>query len=149
MFQSDPIKSGPLGLRYTILDLRKKRVTIPSVTWAERFPHAPSAGRFLPQGSLGTSTVGLLVMVVTGTFAIQDAGSRLVTTFAPTSSAFRIAIQLFGLFGPLLLIGQCASCRCDFANVEPAPDECIVCPECGAAWKIRPVDANPVQDRAA
>lgn len=164
-FQPEPVKPGPLGLHYTIFDHRGKRVPIPTVTWAERFAHAPSATRFLPQVSLSISTIGLLALVITGTFAMQEAASRLAVTFTPHSSATKTAIQLLGLFGPLLVIGlllvagiffsaskiwipavarywlsigQCASCRYDLANIEPAPDACTVCPECGAAWKITP-----------
>ncbi|MBS0190508.1 MAG: hypothetical protein JSR52_05100 [Planctomycetes bacterium] len=163
-FQSDPVKPGPIGLHYTIFDHRGIRVPIANVSWAERLAHAPSASRFLPKFSLSFSTIGLLVLVVTGTFAMQEAASRLAITFSPNSAASKTAIQLFGLFGPLLFvlllifggvvfsasriwipavarhwlsIGQCASCRYDLTNAEPAMDECLVCPECGAAWKLR------------
>lgn len=168
-FQPDPVKPGPLGLRYTIIDHRGKRVLIANVTWADRFAHAPSATRFLPQVSFSISTIGLLVLVITGTFAMQEAASRLAVTLTPHSSASKTAIQLLGLFGPLIFIslllvggiffsaskiwipavarywlsiGQCASCRYDLANVEPAPDTCVVCPECGAAWKISRADPS-------
>jgi len=162
-FEPIAVKPGPIGLRYTILDHRGARRPLASATWTERAAHAPNASRFLPKLSMSVSTIGLLVLVITATFAMQDAGSRLATTVAPGSSAAKTAIQLLGLFGPLLTvillillglffsasriwmpavarywlsIGQCASCRYDIASVEPAQDRCVVCPECGAAWKI-------------
>jgi len=169
-FQPDLVKPGPIGLRYTILDHRGGRRPLASATWAERAAHAPNASRFLPKLSMSVSTIGLLVLVVTATFAMQDAGSRLATTVSPGSSAAKIAIQLLGLFGPLLFIillillglffsasriwmpavarywlsiGQCASCRYDIASVEPAQDACVVCPECGAAWKLGRPNSEP------
>jgi predicted RNA-binding Zn-ribbon protein involved in translation (DUF1610 family) len=162
-FQPDLVKPGPIGLRYTILDHRGARRPLATATWTERAAHAPNASRFLPKLSMSVSTIGLLVLVVTATFAMQDAGSRLATTISPGSSVAKTAIQLLGLFGPLLIIillillglffsasriwmpavarhwlsiGQCASCRYDIAEIEPEVDACVVCPECGAAWKI-------------
>lgn len=163
-FLPEPVKPGPFGLRYTILDHRGTRRSLAHATWAERVEHAPGAGRFLPTFSMSVSTIGLLLLVVTATFALQDAGSRLAATFSPSSSVAKTAIQLLGLLGPLLITvalllaglvfsasriwmpavarywlstGQCASCRYELARVEPASDGCVVCPECGAAWKIR------------
>ncbi|MBX3388864.1 MAG: hypothetical protein KF691_05360 [Phycisphaeraceae bacterium] len=170
-FLPDPVKPGPFGLRYTVLDHRGMRRPLASATWAERVAHAPNAGRFLPKFPMSASTIGLILLVVAATFAMQDAGSRLAATFSPGSSVAKTAIQLLGLFGPLLFtvvlllaglvfsasriwmpavarywlsIGQCASCRYDLARVEPAPDEYVVCPECGAAWRIsRERSENP------
>lgn len=31
--------------------------------------------------------------------------------------------------------GYCASCGQDLTGVAPADDDCVVCPECGAAWR--------------
>jgi hypothetical protein len=32
--------------------------------------------------------------------------------------------------------GRCASCRYSLIGVSAAPDGCVVCPECGAAWRV-------------
>ena len=169
-FQPDFVKPGPIGLRYTILDHRGARRPLANATWTERAAHAPNASRFLPKLSMSVSTIGLLVLVVTATFAMQDAGSRLATTVLPGSSFAKTAIQLLGLFGPLLIIillillglffsasriwmpavarywlsiGQCASCKYDITSVEPEQDGCVVCPECGAAWKLTATGVVP------
>jgi hypothetical protein len=33
--------------------------------------------------------------------------------------------------------GYCASCAYDLKSIAPEPDGCQLCPECGAAWRIR------------
>jgi hypothetical protein len=34
--------------------------------------------------------------------------------------------------------GRCGACAFDLAGLEAAEDGCTVCPECGAAWVVRP-----------
>lgn len=41
----------------------------------------------------------------------------------------------------LLESGQCPGCLYKVWTVNPEPDGCTVCPECGAAWRVEPVDA--------
>lgn len=36
----------------------------------------------------------------------------------------------------MLLIGRCPSCTYSLAGCAVEADECTVCPECGAAWRI-------------
>lgn len=36
----------------------------------------------------------------------------------------------------MLRRGQCASCSYPIADLNPTPDGCTICPECGAAWKL-------------
>ncbi|GJM19999.1 MAG: hypothetical protein DHS20C14_22120 [Phycisphaeraceae bacterium] len=40
---------------------------------------------------------------------------------------------------PRLIAGlplACPACTYDLAGLEPAPDGCTVCPECGGAWRM-------------
>lgn len=37
----------------------------------------------------------------------------------------------------------CPSCRYDLAGLSPEGDGCVVCPECGAAWKVGNALASP------
>jgi hypothetical protein len=50
----------------------------------------------------------------------------------------------------LLQAGRCASCGYLIDSLGPSPDGCVVCPECGAAWKsARVTPANlPLTDTA-
>ena len=36
-----------------------------------------------------------------------------------------------------LSLGRCASCGYDLSHHHPEADGCSVCPECGAAWRLR------------
>lgn len=171
-FEPDPVQPGPFGLRYTILDHRGIRRPLAGATWVERAKHAPSASRFLPKVSFGLSTIGLFVLVMIGTFAMQEAGARMAAAFGRGARGANFAIQVLGHFGPLLIIGillllglvfsashiwmpavarywlsigQCASCRYDISKVEPGADGCVTCPECGGAWRInRESSENPI-----
>jgi hypothetical protein len=37
--------------------------------------------------------------------------------------------------------GHCPACGYEITDLPPAPDGCTVCPECGAAWRCREVEA--------
>lgn len=37
----------------------------------------------------------------------------------------------------------CPSCGYALENLDPAPDGCTVCPECGAAWRLTPPITPP------
>lgn len=166
-FDPMPVQPGRVGLRYTILDHRGTLRPMADATWSERLRHAAGASRFLPRVSFSLSTIGLLALVFAGTFAMQEAGSRLAATFGRTAGETpHFVIRALGLFGPLIIIGvllvagvlssamriwmpavarywlsigECASCRYDISNIEPSSDGCVVCPECGGAWKINRV----------
>lgn len=36
----------------------------------------------------------------------------------------------------LLRMKECPSCRYHLDDLEPDPDGCTICPECGAAWRV-------------
>ncbi len=38
----------------------------------------------------------------------------------------------------LIARGTCACCEYEIAGLPIEPDGCVVCPECGAAWKVHP-----------
>ncbi len=170
-FDPLPVDPGPFGWRYSIFDHREIRCPLAKATWGERLSHAPNASRFLPKFSFSVSTIGLLILVLIGTFVMQEMASRLAAGFTSQNSGLiRSFTQLLGLFGPLLLIGvfilvaifvsalrvwmpavarywlsigQCASCRYDLSGVAVAADGCTVCPECGAAWRLMPTISEP------
>ncbi|MFO0861538.1 MAG: hypothetical protein U0570_13370 [Phycisphaerales bacterium] len=163
IFRPRPVKPGPFGLHYTILDHRGKQKPMASATWAERMRHGTGASRFLPRLSFSVSSLGLATLVVAGTFAIQEAGSRVASTFGRASEHAHLLVKVIGLFGPLIVIGflllagilfsatriwipaiaqywlslgECPSCRYGLASIEPEADGCTVCPECGGAWEL-------------
>lgn len=39
--------------------------------------------------------------------------------------------------------GLCGACGYPLDSLEPGPDGCVQCPECGAAWKPRPPGITP------
>ncbi|MCL4742688.1 MAG: hypothetical protein KJZ54_10850 [Phycisphaerales bacterium] len=84
--------------------------------------------------------------------------SRTILGTPPSFEAWRIGLMILtgatmGGAGPLAMIfvarrllaseiarfivgaGACASCDYPLAGVPEAPDGCVVCPECGAAWR--------------
>lgn len=55
----------------------------------------------------------------------------------------RITLAADALIQLWLIKGRCPSCGYTLAGIEPSPDDaCVVCPECGSAWRP-PRDASP------
>jgi len=107
-----------------------------------------------------------MIIAIVCTFMLQDfvqramAGSRTIkpgeinavtqaiglfapiflTMFFAGASVFAIATRVWipGVAKQWLSMGTCASCRYNVAEIEPETDGCVVCPECGAAWKLNP-----------
>ncbi len=44
----------------------------------------------------------------------------------------------------LLRSGLCPSCAYKLDDITPEPDGCIICPECGGAWRLRSKDGTAV-----
>lgn len=57
---------------------------------------------------------------------------------AGTFSSRKLKDQAAQLVGTLLGAGRCGSCAYPVAKLNPEPDGCVACPECGAAWKSDP-----------
>jgi hypothetical protein len=48
-----------------------------------------------------------------------------------------ILVKVKGVFAAAFLeIARCPSCGQELSNLVPREDDCTVCPECGAAWKV-------------
>lgn len=43
----------------------------------------------------------------------------------------------------LLVAGRCPQCAYVLEDLKSEPDGCIVCPECGAAWKAEAIGKSP------
>lgn len=52
------------------------------------------------------------------------------------------------LRGGLVRIGRCGVCAYDVRGLAPEADGCVVCPECGAAWKPTAREAQTSTMRA-
>ncbi|MGH7244406.1 MAG: hypothetical protein ACREJD_13425 [Phycisphaerales bacterium] len=173
-FLPPPVKPGPFGIRFTVIDHRGNRRELAKATWSERFLHSPEVARRIPGQSFKASSIGVIVAAIVATFAIQDLvqrtliGSRTVnakdvhavtqaiglfapfflTMFLAGASVFAIATRVWipGVARQWLSLGTCAGCRYDLRDIEPAADGCTVCPECGGAWKLQ--QAHPTESRA-
>lgn len=53
-------------------------------------------------------------------------------------SVFRYKPMLEWLASRRLSFYQCGSCLYQLDGINPDPDGCTLCPECGAAWKLPP-----------
>jgi hypothetical protein len=69
--------------------------------------------------------------------------------FGLAMGAFIAAVLRAGLrdcFAPAYLAaGRCGACAFPLQGLNPEPDNCTVCPECGAAWKLLPHDHETPQ----
>jgi hypothetical protein len=41
--------------------------------------------------------------------------------------------------GLYLDLGRCPQCAYRLSDLKPEPDGCVVCPECGAAWRAEAI----------
>jgi hypothetical protein len=95
--------------------------------------------------SVAGGGVGAAAAVVCGRLGLTDIGASLVVwtsagavmcvvylTLPPRRSVGR-AVAL------LLDHGLCAACGYSLAEISTQQDGCRVCPECGAAWRVREV----------
>lgn len=170
-FLPDPVRPGPFGVRFSVFDHRGVRRNLAKASWADRFRHSPEVARRIPVLTVKASSVGVGIIVIVCTFMIQDftqramAGARTVkpgeihfvtqaiglfapvffTMFFAGASIFAIATRVWipGVARQWLAMGSCASCRYSLAEIEPEADGCVVCPECGGAWKISRTNSEP------
>lgn len=75
-----------------------------------------------PASGIGATVV--VAFVAGGTFAIVNRDQ------SRTERARRLA-----------RIEVCGACGYSLEKLEPGADECVACPECGAAWKVSPADS--------
>lgn len=68
------------------------------------------------QTMYGVVAVGLIAVAVVNPIAIRRRRSKLA--------------------GQLAWFSECLACAYPLDELEPDPDGCTVCPECGAAWRI-------------
>jgi hypothetical protein len=81
---------------------------------------------------------GVVVLYGVTTLYYGVAAGRKFARMFPPANELQVARAL-------LAEHRCASCAYDLGAVEPEPDGCTVCPECGAAWRRGRADAvSPV-----
>ncbi len=92
---------------------------------------------FAMLGSLIALTLkaGPLVLAVT---LLSPVSSTLIVLVSITGVAVFAAMADRGerLANDMARAGRCPGCAYPFAGLEPEPDLCTVCPECGSAWNL-------------
>jgi hypothetical protein len=94
----------------------------------------------------------LALWLVIGSFVV--AGVFLVFTLGPYTGTLRLLGSAIGIPGVIWVFlqtrrhnaprvareyvarGLCGSCAYRVTDLPPEPDGCVVCPECGAAWRV-------------
>lgn len=84
--------------------------------------------RFTPAGSVMRDVV-LVAFVVVMSTPWLGVRLRLPITAMPDE-----ILRVFNEFR------RCASCAYSLKELAPEQDGCTVCPECGAAWRLRPIE---------
>ncbi|MDX2017625.1 MAG: hypothetical protein SFY95_08325 [Planctomycetota bacterium] len=101
----------------------------------------------------------LVTLAIVFAWSLREFGPQAIAfvLFSPVSSTILLVavtalITFRGALGArgerirdgLLHAGRCPVCLYPLEDLEPEPDRCTVCPECGAAWRLDTLDA-PVQ----
>ncbi len=84
--------------------------------------------RFVPWASTAAEIVSFVLMML---FAFPWLGVRLRL---PLTAMPDEIVRVFNEFR------RCASCAYSLKELSPEADGCVVCPECGGAWRLRPIE---------
>lgn len=63
---------------------------------------------------------------------LLPAGAILVAMLVTIAGIVRISVP--AVARRIFTLGMCPACRYSFRGLEPGPDRCTICPECGGAW---------------
>lgn len=98
------------------------------------------AGVWIALSVLYGGSVALLPFVPGGLWIVLALISPvgLLLVFGVVPLLYRFASRAVPPAGIRLAYHRCGSCNYDLAGLEPEPDGCRVCPECGAAWRLWP-----------
>jgi hypothetical protein len=134
--------------KHTWLGRPKEPIKDPA-TLAELAWLGESAGRF---GFLAGIWISVLGVMVRGLFSVSPGWPPWVATFvAPVITAlmFRPARPLVDrhyrlhrreeLRSAYIRSQRCASCGYELVGLIADEDHCVLCPECGAAWRLVPI----------
>lgn len=84
---------------------------------------------------LGAANFGPIVIAL---ILASPVAATFITLLAMSLVSTRDWFQRETLVVKSLMLRQrrCPACNYDLSGVEPEPDLCTVCPECGAAWQL-------------